>query len=328
MNARAPLLALVVAALTVRAHAHPLSFGVLSVEELAPERYALELRFSGDEDAPSRGAPRIDETCRLEDAVDIPLDWGVHIRGVLICPGGLVGKQLGVVGLEGTEITVQLRVLLEGEDPRSALLTATDPLHRIDRAPSPWSSAVRYVELGVEHIALGFDHLLLVLGLLLASRGPRALVGTVTAFTVGHSLTLAGASLGLVRVASPPVEACIALSLVFVAHGLVRDPHDATSPRSPPWAVAIAFGLLHGFGFAGALADVGLPERSLVHALVGFNLGVEVGQLAFVGMVLGVFALLRRVSASAEGAARRWAPVVIGAFATSFFLERLLLLGT
>ena len=151
--------------------------------------------------------------------------------------------------------------------------------------------------LGIEHILSGFDHLLFVLALVLLVHGKRRLLLTVTAFTAAHSLTLAGATLGWVRLPGPPVEASIALSIVFVASEIVhaRQGRPGMTARYP-WVVAFSFGLLHGFGFAGALAEVGLPQSSIPIALLFFNVGVELGQLLFVGAVLAVIAAGSRVS--------------------------------
>src|SRR5262249_43100003 len=144
-----------------------------------------------------------------------------------------------------------------------------------------------YVRLGITHILLGADHLLFVLGLLLLVPSLGMLVRTITAFTLAHSVTLGLAVLGLIAVPAAPVEALIAASIVLVALELVRDPGAApTLGRRAPWAIALGFGLLHGLGFAGALADVGLPADRIPLALLGFNAGVEVGQLAFVAAML------------------------------------------
>ena len=151
-----------------------------------------------------------------------------------------------------------------------------------------WEVARTYLVLGVEHILFGIDHLLFVLALLLVVKGAGRVVATVTAFTIAHSITLAAATLGLVRVPGPPVEAMIALSIVFVATEIVhgaRGRPGLTARR--PWIVAFTFGLLHGFGFAGALSEVGLPQNAIPLALFFFNVGVELGQLLFIDCVRG-----------------------------------------
>ena len=161
---------------------------------------------------------------------------------------------------------------------------------------SGWSVAGEYTRLGIEHILLGIDHLLFVLALLLITRGGWKLVKTVTAFTVAHSITLAAATLGLVHVAQAPVEAAIALSIMFVAAEIIHGAHG--QPRlatHAPWLVAFVFGLLHGFGFAGALREVGLPQSDIPVALLFFNVGVEVGQLMFILAVVTILWLASRL---------------------------------
>ena len=153
--------------------------------------------------------------------------------------------------------------------------------------PGVGEVAVSYLRLGVEHILFGFDHLLFVLALVILVRDWRRVVLTVTAFTIAHSLTLAAATLGFVSVPGPPIEAAIALSIVLVAVEIVNERRGQPSFAARwPWLIAFCFGLLHGFGFAGALAEVGLPHHAIPVALLFFNLGVEAGQLAFVAVAL------------------------------------------
>jgi hydrogenase/urease accessory protein HupE len=182
--------------------------------------------------------------------------------------------------------------------------------------------------LGIEHILSGIDHLLFVLALVLLVHGPRRLLATITAFTAAHSLTLAGATLGWVHVPGPPVEASIALSIVFVASEIVhtRQGRDSVTQHYP-WVVAFTFGLLHGFGFAGALAQVGLPQSSIPIALLFFNVGVEIGQLLFVGAVLAVIAVAWRAGQRLRLSLPAWhwriAPYAIGALASFWLIERI-----
>jgi hydrogenase/urease accessory protein HupE len=158
--------------------------------------------------------------------------------------------------------------------------------------------AATYLRLGVEHILFGFDHLLFVLALVILVRGWRRVAVTVTAFTIAHSITLAAATLGFVNVPGPPVEAAIALSIMLVSVEILnaRGGKPSLTARLP-WLVAFSFGLLHGFGFAGALAEVGLPQHAIPVALLFFNLGVEIGQLAFVAAVLTAGGLFRTAMA-------------------------------
>jgi hydrogenase/urease accessory protein HupE len=175
-------------------------------------------------------------------------------------------------------------------------LTPDRASFEVTAAPDRLEVAKTYFVLGVEHILSGVDHLLFVLGLLFLVGSWRRLVATVTAFTVAHSITLAAATLGWVHVPQAPVEATIALSVMFVAAEILRDAqgHPGLATRAP-WIVAFVFGLLHGFGFAGALQQVGLPEKDIPLALLFFNVGVEVGQLMFIAVVVGVLSLLTRI---------------------------------
>lgn len=189
------------------------------------------------------------------------------------------------------------------------------------------AGAKRYTLLGIEHILLGIDHLLFVLALLFIVRDPWMLVKTITAFTVAHSITLGIATLGFINVPSRPVEAAIALSIVFLCVEIIhaRQGRVGLSYRYP-WVVAFTFGLLHGLGFAGALAEVGLPQKEIPLALLFFNVGVEIGQLLFVAAVIGSWWLVRAVSVRWP----QWSGAIpgyaIGTLATFWFIERVLLI--
>jgi hydrogenase/urease accessory protein HupE len=201
----------------------------------------------------------------------------------------------------------------------------TRPWIEIATVPGSFAVAGAFLVHGVEHILGGFDHLLFVFGLLLVVRGGWMLVKTVTAFTLAHSITLALATLGVVHVSGPPVEAMIALSILLLAVEIVRSHRGQPSLTLRwPWVVAFCFGLLHGFGFAGALSEIGLPQRDLPLALFTFNVGVEIGQLFFVGAVLAARALLLRcrLPAFALRIAQPAASYALGTLAAYWFFER------
>jgi hydrogenase/urease accessory protein HupE len=242
-------------------------------------------------------------------------------------PEGLDGKAIFFSQLSETRIDVLARLVrLNGSVQLERIL----PVHPSFVAkPSPGRLEVvrTYTILGIEHILSGFDHLLFVLALVLLVQGTRQLLFTITAFTVAHSLTLAGATLGWVHVPRPPLEASIALSIVFVASEIVHTRQGRYSvTRHYPWVVAFTFGLLHGFGFAGALAEVGLPQSSIPIALLFFNVGVEIGQLLFVGAVLAAITVGwragRRLPLSQPVWLWRIAPYTIGALASFWLVER------
>ena len=235
---------------------------------------------------------------------------------------GLDGWEVRVHGLEATMVDVLVR--LEFADGRvvSRLLRPEAPSFTFSKE-SAGPAAGGYFVLGVEHILFGIDHLLFVFALVLIVRDVGSLVKTITAFTLAHSITLGLATLGVVNVPSAPVEAVIALSIVFVAAEIVRRRRGQCGlTERAPWLVAGLFGLLHGFGFAGALSEVGLPPNDIPLALLFFNVGVEAGQLAFVAVALGLIALLRRVPFPMP----RWAPLVppyaVGALAMFWVIER------
>jgi hypothetical protein len=245
---------------------------------------------------------------------------GDVVQARLACrPGELAGATVGVDGLEATGSEALVRVVLADGREATAVLRAGAARFVVPRAPAAGDVALRWLRLGIGHILGGPDHLLLVLGLVLLVQSGRALVKTLTAFTVAHSATLALATADVLRVPQRPVEALIAASLVLVALELVR-PAGAppTLLATRPWLAAFALGLLHGLGFAGALADAGLPARHLALALVTFNGGVELGQLAFVAAVaLPVRAVARRAWLRAVPA------YAIGAVAVCWTLQRL-----
>ncbi|MFT5430391.1 MAG: hypothetical protein ACI9OJ_001065 [Myxococcota bacterium] len=235
----------------------------------------------------------------------------------LECSSALTGQGVGVDGLGETGGDVIVRWLRDGETI-SQTLTSDRPRWIVSAA-----SDGGWVRIGVEHIVFGFDHLAFVFGLLLLSFGVRQLVQAITAFTVGHSLTLAASVLGWAALDVAWVETMIALSIVLLAAEIVR-PSKGMVARSP-WLTALGCGLLHGFGFAGALGTLGLPTGDLAWALVGFNLGVEMGQLAFIGLVVGVAVLLRwAVPVSKQWAPRaRWAAgYALGIAGMAWTIER------
>ena len=246
--------------------------------------------------------------------------------------GSLAGKRIEFVGLQATITDVLVRVqLLDG----THTTTLVHPSHAwVEVATSQGIASVAgaYFMLGIEHILFGTDHLLFVLGLMLMVRDRWMLLKTITAFTVAHSITLAAATLGFVSVPGPPIEAAIALSIVLVAVEIVNARRGVPSLAARwPWLIAFSFGLLHGFGFAGALAEIGLPHHAIPVALLFFNLGVEFGQLAFVaavwtaGAILSRAMMLRHTPAQVLQTVNRIdviAAYAIGAVAAFWLIER------
>jgi hydrogenase/urease accessory protein HupE len=203
-----------------------------------------------------------------------------------------------------------------------------DPRFVVTASPGAFEVVKTYTTLGIEHILTGFDHLLFVLALVILVKDVRRLIATVTAFTLAHSLTLVAATLGWVHVPGPPVEAAIALSIVFVAAEIIRARQGGPGlTQRYPWVVAFTFGLLHGLGFASALAEVGLPQLSIPAALLFFNVGVEIGQLMFIAAVLAVtsmgrWVVQRRILAFRPDWLSRIPPYAIGGIASYWVMER------
>ena len=245
------------------------------------------------------------------------------LRWRIGCRGGLVGREVRVEGLAGSGSDALLHVTFADGRALDAVLTATRPTFRVPAHEGAAALAVAYLRLGIEHLASGLDHVLFVLGLVALLRGGRRLVLAITAFTLGHSVTLAAASLGWVHVPSAPVEVGIALSLVAVALALARPDAGAGSGLvRRPAALPFAFGLLHGLGFAGALVSAGLPDRALPLALFAFNLGIEVGQLALVALALPVLAASRRAPLPRARFLCELPATALGALAVYLVLER------
>jgi hypothetical protein len=265
---------------------------------------------------------------RIIVPVTIERPYGAEIRRWTIAtgPAGLDGWKVTVHGLETTMTDVLVRVAFADGRMVSRLLRPDAPAFVMD-ALTAGPAAGDYFGLGVEHILFGIDHLLFVLALLLIVRGTGLLVKTITAFTIAHSITLALATLGHASLPAAPVEAVIALSIVFVAAEILRSKRGQTGiTERSPWIVAFVFGLLHGFGFAGALGEVGLPQNDIPLALLLFNVGVEAGQLAFVAIVLVLSAPARRPSVQLP----RWItlvpPYAIGGVAMFWVIERVSIL--
>jgi hydrogenase/urease accessory protein HupE len=242
------------------------------------------------------------------------IDCGTH---------GLVGHEIGIAGLQTTLTDVLVRLTFADAVTYTQVLRPNLTAFIVEGTPSKWAVSADYFRLGVEHILGGIDHLLFVLALLLIVDGTRRLIATVTAFTIAHSLTLAAATLGWVHVPQQPVEAVIALSIVFVAAEILHVRQGrASMTRRWPWLVAFSFGLLHGFGFAGALAEVGLPQREIPLALLAFNIGVEAGQILFIFAVLVLLYVFKRFAAGPVRWAMPAAAYGIGGMSAYWIIDR------
>jgi hydrogenase/urease accessory protein HupE len=295
------MLATVAALAAAPAVAHELQPGFLELKEISPGRYDVlwKLPSLGEaSDVRMPIAPVFPETCRqLTEPRTERAGTAWIFTANVECKGGLAGRTLAIEGLEAFSTDVLVRVQHADGTVETHVLKPVQPSVSLRAADDTRRGAWAYLYLGIEHILLGVDHLLFVLGLLLIVRDRWMLVKTVTAFTVAHSITLAVATFGIAQVPAAPLNAAIALSILFLGPEIVRRWRGETSfTIRHPWVVAFAFGLLHGFGFASGLAQLGLPRDEIPLALLLFNVGVEIGQLAFVLLILlleRAFRLLR-----------------------------------
>jgi hydrogenase/urease accessory protein HupE len=243
----------------------------------------------------------------------------------LSCDGPLAGQKIGLKALELSSTDALVRIAPLKEEVQTLRLTPDEPVATIAGKDEIANVASTYTIIGIEHIILGFDHLLFVLALVLLLKGGWLVAKTVTAFTIAHSITLIGTTLGYLSLPSQPVEAVIALSIVFLAVEIVKaKPDEQRLSERFPWIVAFLFGLLHGFGFAGALAEIGLPQDDIPLALLTFNLGVEIGQLLIVAVGLAVLALIKRFGETLLQPTKTMTAYGIGIIATYWFIERMI----
>ncbi len=280
--------ALALAVLAGPARAHEVRPGFLELRETAPETYSFLWKKPTGGEIEIAIAPVVPDGCRLFTPDRQQLTPGAFVvKGTLTCTGGLAGRTIAVAGLETTVTDVLVRLHHADGRLESHLLRPANPSVTLGGVTSAAQRALGYVQLGVQHIVLGVDHLLFVLGLLLIVSDRWTLVKTITSFTLAHSITLAIATLGYASAPLPPLNAAIALSILFLGPEIVRVWRGDTSfTIRHPWVVAFAFGLLHGFGFASGLSAMGLPKAEIPLALLLFNVGVEIGQVVFVLLVV------------------------------------------
>lgn len=269
--------------------AHESQPGLLEIRQLNTNRYEVIWRapiYFGKPHPATLQLPESWITIGEPTVKQLP-DSALH-RRIVDVPGGTInGSIIRFIGLEATITDVFVRISRLNESEASLVVRPTKPYTEL-RGERPWYvSSGEYIILGLHHILMGIDHLLFVLGLLIIVNGGRMLLKTITAFTVAHSITLAIATLGYATIPAPPLNATIALSILFLGPEIVRVWRGETSfTIRHPWVVAFGFGLLHGFGFATGLSTVGMPTTEIPLALLMFNIGVEFGQLIFVLLIL------------------------------------------
>jgi hypothetical protein len=306
------------------AWAHEIRPAYLEIKETSPNHFSVLWRM------PTTGGMRLPLELQLPDSVrdqrpalrEQLADSYVERREIY-APSGLSGKSVAIAGLESTITDVLVRVEHLDGSTQLTRLTTSQPSFVVEASPGIFEVARTYIRLGIEHILTGIDHLLFILALLLITGGGWRLVKTVTAFTLSHSLTLSAATLGLIHVPQAPVEAAIALSIVFVAAEIIhlhRGQRGITA--NAPWIVALTFGLMHGLGFASGLSEAGLPAAHIPTALLFFSVGVETGHFLFIGLVLALIALAMRNRLRLPDRAQLIPAYAIGSVAMCWFIER------
>ena len=309
---------------SVPAFSHEMRPAYLELHEEKPGEFSVLWKTPMLGEARLALVPELSGDAKATTPITTRTPPGAAIQQWMLRATALRGQTLRILGLESTMTDTLVRIEFADGASWTQRLTPRQPSAKIPARESSLAVAGVYLKLGVEHILTGVDHLLFVLALLIITRGGWKLMKTVTAFTIAHSITLAAATLGFVHVPQRPIEAVIALSIVFVAaeivHGLQG--REGITARAP-WIVSFTFGLLHGFGFAGALGEIGLPRGHIPMALLFFNVGVEAGQLLFVAVVLSLVALAQRMKLPNSRWAQLVPPYAIGSVAMFWVIQRI-----
>ena len=311
------------------AFAHEARPGFLELSQTGPETYSFLWKKPSGGEVELQIAPVIPQGCQLQtpDRQQKVLPGVLVVQGILDCNGGIAGKTIAISGLEATISDVLVRVHHSDGRLESHLLKPASPSVTLGVRTNLRQRSLGYLELGFQHILLGMDHLLFVLGLLLIVSKRWTLVKTISAFTVAHSITLAIATLGYANAPLLPLNAAIALSILFLGPEIVRKWRGETSfTIRHPWVVAFAFGLLHGFGFASGLTAMGLPKAEIPLALLLFNVGVELGQLCFVFLVLLLERAFRILEIHWPRLVQRIPGYSVGALGAFWTIQRMYLL--
>ena len=310
--------------LAASAVAHEVRPAYLEIRESQPEQYEIFWKTPARGQATIKLDVRFPEACSELTPKSVVNDGAAQaVRWRVQCEGGLAGSKIKVEGLDQTLVETIVRFETRDGASQSARLMKGEASFVVDKATTFWSVATVYLPLGIDHILLGFDHLCFVLALLLLIRDVRRLVWSITAFTIAHSITLAVATLGYVSAPPGPIEALIAFSFAVVAAEVVAVNRGQNVPGAGrPWIIAFCFGLLHGFGFAGALSETGLPGDAVPLALLFFNVGVEIGQLIFVGVVLIAVASLKTLRPKTVLPVSTTAAYLIGILSAYWTIER------
>lgn len=324
------LIAMVALSLASGAGAHPLAPALLSLEESEGGGVAVRWKISRLRPTGTNVRPNLPPHCSPLSAPvmvvgegDVTEEWRIDCG-----ERGLVGSELSVGGLDRSRTDALILIQLADGRTVRGLVSDSEPTYVVPEQESQLEVARGYFSLGLEHLLTGLDHVLFVVGLVLLVVGWRALAWTITSFTVGHSVTLSLATLGLVSVPTLLFELAIAFSILILGAELARGTVEGEPPsrlRRRPWAMAFGFGLLHGLGFAGALSEIGLPAADIPLALFSFNVGVEAGQLLIVLPIAALGALLGDRLAGLPARVKKVPAYVIGSLAAFWCFERMTL---
>lgn len=334
MISRRLCLFLLFIAVSSMAEAHDARPNYVQIIETEPLAYLASWKVPATVPGGSLPYPTLPDDCRP----DTPPVWqqsGAEYLGqrAYRCEASLSGRNIGIAfPMVNPSLSTVYSVRFANGEEHLRILKPSEPGWVVPDAEKRFAVAVEYTALGIEHIWIGIDHLLFVACLVFIARTPRRLLVTITGFTIAHSITLALSALELVRIPTPPVEAAIALSVVFMAWEIAKQDTTSIAYRYPI-AIASSFGLLHGFGFAAVLRDIGLPQIELPTALLFFNVGVEIGQVLFIVPLLTVFLLLRlllaRLRRSSENNDIHWsalttpASYIVGSVASYWMIDRI-----
>jgi len=298
----------------------------LQIQEQSPKTYSVLFKVPAKGDRRLSLSVTIPTTCKDSSKRYARFLKSAYVENYTItCAKGLVGEMITIEGLQNTKTDLLLRMEFLDKTSQTELLKASSNSYTVLASASNFEVVKTYTWLGITHIILGFDHLMFVFALLLLVHSLRKLLWTITAFTLAHSITLAGSSLGYLYLPQKPVEAMIALSILFLAVEIIHEKKGKKGITSrAPWLIAFSFGLLHGFGFAGALAEIGLPQNALNLALVFFNVGVELGQLIFITVVMSIGFILHKLNQPVLMEKLKMVVVyIIGTLSTFWLIERI-----
>ncbi|WP_116364452.1 HupE/UreJ family protein [Parahaliea mediterranea] len=320
------LLLLVFAGAALPAQAHRFAPSLLQVTEVGQGRYNLVWKTPVQATSPVPMRPLWPDACTVIQAPPPQLEGTGQVTTLLLdCSAlgeaGLVGQRLGIDGMGPNQATGMFMLTLQDGRYYQQVLTAEAPDYQVPAEPGAGKVMSDYTVLGIEHIWGGIDHLLFVFGLILLVGGGKRLLWTITAFTVGHSITLSLAALGYINYPVELVEFAIAVSIFVLAVELTRG--DGLVKRYP-WWLAGGFGLLHGMGFAGALAATGLPQANVPLALLFFNVGIEVGQIAFILLVLVIWLFVRRPLGDSAARLAAFPVYLLGCLSAMWCIQRAL----